>query len=234
MSLKLAGLRLSVIFLMLLSLAYGAGQMAPREQARFDIYAAGKQIGQEKFSIQASGDSVSSSSTLNIRDPGNSRKSVKIETELVMDERFVPRNYQIHTDVSGQKGIIKGVFGQGEASFEYLADGSPSKSGLLVGDRFSVLDTNIFHHFVFIARLFDFGSKEKTQSMEVVIPQELRNGILKVSDTGVEKIEIRGKKGELHHLKVDTGTVQIDLWIDPQRVLYKIALPARGIEAVRE
>jgi len=57
--------------------------------------------------------------------------------------------------------------------------GIPRRSGLLLGDKFLVLDTNVFHHFVFIARLFDFNSKDKSQSMQVVIPQEMDKGILK-------------------------------------------------------
>ena len=113
------------------------------------------------------------------------------------------------------------------------AAGSPRKTGLLVGDRYIVLDTNVFHHFVFIARLFDFNSKEKSQSMEVVIPQELENGLLKISEIAVEKLSIRGKKRELHHLRADSGQVQIDLWVDDQHILYKIALPVKGIEVVR-
>ena len=233
MLLKFACLRVSLVFLLLPFLGHGAEQKSSREQAQFAIYVGGKEVGQEKFLIQASGDSVSSSSTLSFRDPGKSRQTVKIETQLVMDERLVPRNYQLRTDVGGQKGIMKAVFAQGQANFEYLANGSPAKSGLLVGDRFSVLDTNVFHHFAFIARLFDFNSNEKTQSTEVVIPQELSNGILKISNAGLEKTDIRGKKRELHHLKADSGTVLIDLWIDDQHVLYKIALPVKGIEVVR-
>jgi hypothetical protein len=233
MSLKYACLYLAVIILLLPSMGHGVDQKAAREQAQFDIYVGGKEMGQEKFSIQASGDSIASSSTLNFRDPGKSRQTVKIETELAMDERFVPRSYQLRTDVGGQKGIMKAVFAKGEASFEFLVNKSPAKSGLLVGDRFSVLDTNVFHHFVFIARLFDFDSKEDPQSMEVVIPQEQRNGILKVRHAGLEKVDIRGGKKELHHLKADTGTVQIDLWIDAQHVLYKIAVPVKRIEVIR-
>jgi hypothetical protein len=232
--LKLAALQSCSVLLLLIYPVFGAEQKASREDGQFDIYVAGKKIGGEKFLIQNSTDSVSSSSTMNLRDPANSRQNIKMETELKMNGQLVPQAYLLRTEVNGQKGLLKGTFAAGQASFEYLAGGSPLKRGLLVGDRFVVLDTNVFYHFVFIARLFDFESKEKTQSMEVVIPQELDNGVLKVSEMGVETTSVHGKKRELHHLRADSGTVKIDLWIDDHRILYKIALPLKGIEVIRD
>jgi hypothetical protein len=231
---KIARIGFCAVILLLFSTSYGAEQKAFREEAQFEVSVAGKEIGREKFSIQGSGDSVRSNSTMTFRDPANSRQSVKMETELTMDDRFVPRSYQIRTDVSGKKGILRGTFTSGQGSFEIItAAGPPSKTGLLVGEHYIVLDTNVFHHFVFIARLFDFSSKEKSQSLEVVIPQELQNGLLKISEIAIEKITIRGKRRELHHLKADSGQMQIDLWVDDQHILYKIALPVKEIEVVR-
>ncbi len=225
--------RSGAVLVLLLSPGYGAEQKTSREEGQFNIFINGREIGQEKFSIQSSTDSVSSHSTLSFQDPANSRQNIKMETDLVLDSRFVPRSYQLRTDVNGQKGMLKGTFAQGQAQFEYLASGSPRKTGLLVGDRYLVLDTNVFHHFIFIARSFDLTSKEKSQPFEVVIPQEFENGLLKISNLGSENLSIRGKNRELHHLKADSGLVQIDLWIDDHRVLYKIALPAKKIEVIR-
>jgi len=231
--LKLTSVALCAFFPILFCAAYAAEQKPSREEGQFNIYVGGKEIGREKFSIQSSGDSVSSTSILSFRDPGNSAQSVKMETELTMNSKFVPQNYQLRTDVNGQKGIVKGTFAQGQATFEYESGGNARKTGLLVGDSYLMLDANIFHHFVFVARVFDFDSKEDSQSVEVIIPQQLENGLLKVRDVGVEKISIRGKNRELHHLKADSGSTQIDLWIDAQRILYKIALPAKRLEVIR-
>jgi hypothetical protein len=46
-------------------------------------------------------------------------------------------------------------------------------------------------------------------------------------------IPIRGRKMTLHHLNADSGMLLIDLWVDDQRILYKIALPAKKIEVIR-
>ncbi len=227
-------IRFCAVFVLTLSIGFCGEQKTFREQGQFVIYVAGKEIGREKFSIQSSADSVGSSSTVSFRDPGKSRKAVKMETELVMDNQFVPRSYLLRTDVDGQKGVMKAAFAQGEVTFEFLAGGIPRKSGLLLGEKFFVLDTNVFHHFVFIARLVDLNDKDKSQSMEVVIPQEMDKGILKISNMGLEKTSMRGKNRELHHLRADSGSVQVDLWVDDQRTLYKIALPAKRLEVLRD
>ena len=82
------------------------------------------------------------------------------------------------------------------------------KTGLLVGDKYVLLDENVFHHLIFLARLFDLNSSAKYQSFEVVIPQELDDGIVKISDSGKEKTSVRGKDKELHHLKLDSGSAE--------------------------
>jgi hypothetical protein len=58
-------------------------------------------------------------------------------------------------------------------------------------------------------------------------------GILKITDAGTEGVLLQVKNRELHHLKVDSGPLKIDLWIDEEHVLYKIALPAKRLEVIR-
>lgn len=202
------------------------------EKGRFDIYVAGEKIGEEKFSIRRSPDSIKSSSVLYFRDPARRNLRVRIETQLTMDPEYRPKSYQLDTDIGEQKVTMTGIFVPGQADFEYRLDGIARKRGLLVGDSVIMLDTNVFHHFAFIPQLLDFD-KGNSRTVEVIIPQELANGIIKVVEAGVEETSIRGKKRELHHLKVDSGALLMDLWTDDHKILYKIALPAKGIEVIR-
>jgi hypothetical protein len=213
-------------------LTYGDDKKPSREEARFDIYVAGKKISQEKFSLESSPDSNLSNSTLNFSDP-NTHQNMQIETKLKMDGKYMPLSYQAKTTTAGHTNAMSCKFTPGQVAVSYRVDGMPGKSGLLVGDRYAILDTNVFHHFIFVARLFDFSSTAKSQSVEVVIPQQMETGILKISEIGIEKVSIGGKNKELHHLKADSGPLLIDLWIDDKHVLYKIALRARHIEALR-
>ncbi len=222
---------LTLLLLLPLS-SRGEDKKSAREEGQFDIFVDGKEIGHEKFTIITSADSISSNSTLNFRNLGPKQQNVRLETQLNMDGQYVPKAYKLQSDVDGQKGTITGTFVPNEARFEYQGSGDPKLRGLPVGDRYLILDTNVFHHFTFIARQFNFGSG-KSQSYEAVIPQELDSGIVKVSEVGLEIIPVKGKKRELHHLRADTGLFVIDLWVDDNRILYKIALPLKKIEVVR-
>jgi hypothetical protein len=222
----------SLIPFLLLSSALCTGQSSVKEESRFVIYVDGKEIGYEKFSILGSSDAVESQSVVSFRDPGKTRKKVLLETELTMDGHYMPRAYHLRTDVEGQKGTVNGSFAPGEANFEYKGSGTPLKRGLMVGNRYIILDTNVFHHYIFIARLFDMRAGG-TQSIEAVIPQELDGGKLKVKEIGSEVVPIHGSKMTLHHLTADSGMLLIDLWIDDHKILYKIAVPSKKIEAIR-
>jgi hypothetical protein len=206
-----------------------------RESGEYKIYAAGKEIGIEKYAILASGDTVSTNSTVEFRNPENARQKVHLETNLETDGRFVPRSYTLKSDVDGKKGTIMGEFGPNQVMFGYIGpDGTPLKRGLLVGDEYTLLDTNVFHHFVFLARLFHYDAgKGKPQRFQVVIPQEQETGFLNVVEADKESLRLHGKKVETRRLQLDSGSVQIQLWVDNQRVVQKIAVPGRGIEVVR-
>lgn len=219
-------------FVALLFLLLGQTAGAQSEEGQFTILVAGKEIGREKFSIKSSGESVNSSSNSSFRDPGN-KKEIKIETALTMDSKLAPRTYRVQTNIGGQKVQLLGNFEAGEVAYQLQTGGAPTKSKFLVGENCSLLDNNVFHHFVFIARRFDFENAQQKQSLEVVIPQEMDKGVLEVSDLGIERVSIRGKERDLRHLLADSGSVKIDLWVDEQHVIHKIAMPAKQIEIIR-
>jgi hypothetical protein len=216
-----------------LNLKSGEPKLA-REEGEFKIMMNGIDIGREKYVILSSDTASSSSSVLDFRNPGDKNQRVQMETRLEMGERYLPKDYQLKSNVAGQKGAIHGEFNSHQVIFEYTAGDAPRKSGLLLGDEFTVLDTNIFHHFVFLARLFKYGDRKSAQRFEVVVPQEQDNGEIAIRELGKEEISVLGKKTiETHHLQLDSGALQIHLWVDKQRILYKISVPEKGIEVLR-
>ena len=67
----------------------------------------------------------------------------------------------------------------------------------------------------------------------MLVPQEEDNGILNISIVGQENIDELGKRIKVHHMQADSGLLQIDLWVDDNRILHKIAVPSKGIEVIR-
>jgi hypothetical protein len=206
---------------------------AHREEGEYRVFYDGKAIGTENYVILWSEDSASSSSILKFRNPAEERQNVKLETKLEMSGKFVPRSYRLESDVDGKKGVIEGKFAPNQAIFEYQGGEKPSRSGLLVGNQFTLLDTNIFHHFIFLARLLGKEGRQKMQEFEVVIPQEKERGFLRVSELRRETITLNGKKIKARHIQVDSGAVLIELWLDRNNILQKISVPLRQIEVLR-
>ena len=214
--------------------AYCGETKSSREKSQFDIYMNDKKIGEEKYSIEVSPDSISSKSTVKFKDPSNKRQEIKIETTLSMDSHYMPLTYKAKTMAGKDDKEMKCTFAPGYTDCVYRGVGEEKKVGLMAGASYTILDANIFHHFIFIARLFDFSDASESQSIEVVNPQEVETGILKINNVGSEEISLRNKKKELYHLEVDSGQLQIDLWIDKEHMLYKIALPTKHIEIIRK
>ena len=208
------------------------GSKASREEGEYRISAAGKEIGVEKYAMAASADTVRSTSTLEFHNPGSGPQKIQLETNLEMDGNYVPRSYELKSQVDGQKGSILGQFAPNQVIFEYSGGGRSVRNGLLLGDRFTVLDTNVFHHFIFLARLFKYDGGAKPQTFEVVIPQDKDTGTLKIRELNKESLSIEGKKINTIHLLIDSGALQIHLWVDSKRVLRKIAVPDKGIEVL--
>lgn len=224
----------SFCLLVLVGVCDGAGNPPANEAGRFDIFVNGKQIGQEKFSLQTSPDSIRSESVVTFRNSDKGGQSVRIESKLKMNDQYMPQTYEVRTDIDGQKVLVEGTFIPGQASFKHLMHGVARKSGLLLDDYYVVMDTNVFHHFIFVGRLFDFSSPGQAQSLDVVIPQEMDTGVLIIRDAGVQKTSVRGKDKELRRLKVDSGSLLIDLWLDDQHLLQKISLPGKNIDVIRK
>ena len=214
--------------------AYSDEAKSSREKSRFDIYMNDKKIGEEKYSIEVFPDSINSTSTLKFKDSRNDQE-IKVETQLSMDTHYMPLTYKAKTKAGKDDKEMECTFNPGYAACVFEGVGQDKRVRWMAGARYTILDANEFHHFIFIARLFDFSDPAESQSIEVVNPQvPVDSGVLNISNAGIETVSLRGKKKELYHLKVGSDLKQIDLWIDKEHTLYKIALPAMQIEIIRK
>lgn len=204
-----------------------------REAGEFLIFTGGAEIGSEKYVLVASRDSVQSTSVITFRNPQNARQRISLETRLTMTSEYTPVSYELKSDVDGRKGTIVGKFSSNQAVFEYSGAGDSARRGLLVGERYTILDTNVFHHYIFLVRLYMGRGKGRAGKYEVVVPQENESGFLEIAELGRETAQVRGKKIKLRHLRVDSGALQIELWVNDAGRLERISVPARGIEVVR-
>ena len=203
------------------------------EEGEFTILVSGREIGNEKFVVQRGPDSVASNSVVEFRSPTQPAQRIRLESRLEMDGNYLPRQYSLKSDVDGKSGIISGTFDPNQVMFNYSGTGTPFRRGLLVGKQYTLLDSNIYHHFIFLVRRFNFKSREKDQKFEVVIPQETDSGVLKISRLKEDELTHRGRKRAMRVLLADSGALLIQLWVDENLVLQKIAVPGRALEVLR-
>ena len=233
---KKTGIRVLIAAALFSWIAFGAGiedqKKSSRLEGEYRIYLSGQEIGVEKYVVIFSGDVVTSAGNLEFRSPVQSSQKVTMETRLEMDAQFRPRNYELKSEVEGKKGTIRGEFAPNQVIFTYTGGGVSSRTGLLVGERYSILDTNAFHHFIFLSQLFKYGSSDKGQRFEVVIPQEKETGAVTITEIGKEDVQINAKTVNLIHLAMDSGALKIQMWVDADRVPRKIAVPEKGIEVI--
>jgi hypothetical protein len=224
-----------IAFLLLTPLIPATPQEKGRtqEEGVFQIFFEGKEIGSEKYRLVIDQAAAVSSSLLDFRNPANTRQRIQLESKLEMDGSFRPRKYSLNSQVDGKKGSLVGSFSPKSAMFEYGKNGVTKKSGLVVGNDYTILDTNIFHHFTFLARLYSFDSRVSPQRFEVVIPQEGDAGFLKISELKKETLVVKGKNIETRLLQIESGTVTIHVWIDQRRTVHRIAVPSSKIEVMR-
>jgi hypothetical protein len=212
--------------------AFEKDKKAERREGEYNIYFSGKDIGSEKYVMLSTADAVTSSSSCDLRNPAGGPQKIMLTTKLEMDGHYMPRSYELKSEVDGQKGSIRSEFAPNQVISEYSGGGKSSREGLLLGNQFTVLDTNVFHHFIFLARLFKYNSGTKPQTFDVVIPQAKETGSLKMRELNKEALLIKGKKFNTTHLLVDSGALQIHLWVDSDHIPRKIAVPDRGVEAL--
>jgi hypothetical protein len=218
-----------LVLLALMALPVHAPANKPaREEGEFRIVVGGKEVGIERYEIVELGDRVQTTSVVDFRNPEVANQKVHFETTLETDGRYTPQRYVLKSEVDGKKGTITGTFRPNQVMFEYASEAGSRKSGLLTGKEYTLLDTNVFHHFSFIARLFEVGDN-KAQKLEVVIPQEADSGTVTVSDAGKQNVTVRGKKVQARHLLLDTGVLKIDLWVDDARAVQRMEVPSKAV-----
>ncbi len=74
----------------------------------------------------------------------------------------------------------------------------------------------------------------RSGQVTVVVPRRNAQMIGRVEERGTEKIRIDGKEVSALHLVISLPDGARDLWFDDGGRLLKVAVPARGLIALRE
>ena len=204
------------------------------ESGAFRIYFNGAEIGQEKFQIAESGSSVRASAETRLTVERDKEKvSFLIRPVLEFNRFFEPASYEIAQESGSNKTKARVTF-KGPMSEAVYESGKETDTRQIDLNRdVLVLDDNVFHQYLILAKRYDFV-KGGIQEFSAFVPQQFIAGGVSVSDKGVETVQVLSQSLKLQHLLVDTGELQISLWLDDKHNLRKLAVPKSGVEVIRE
>ena len=203
----------------------GDGQAAPFDEGTFVVSRNGVVIGKEAFRIMRSSDRGQLYTSTAQCAFGDKR----ISPALSVDGGGIPLLYRLEVktggdveerlQATGRPGRLHAVLQTrtGESAKEYVV-----QHGAVI------LDEDVFHHhsFVPLAR--------RSGGITVVVPRRNTQVSGRVEERGTDKVRVDGKEVSAVHFVVTLPDGTRDLWFDQGGRLLKVALPARGVVALRE
>jgi hypothetical protein len=216
-----------------------SGSAAPllysgNESGTFRIYFSGAEIGQEKFQITESGGSVKASAETHLTiERDKAKVSFLIRPVLEFNRFFEPVSYEIEQESGPNKTKARVTFKGTMTDAVYESGKETDARQIDLQKDVLVLDDNVFHQYIILAKRYDFA-KGGVQEFSAFVPQQFIAGGVSISDKGMEAVQVLNQNLKLQHLLVDTGELQISLWLDDRHNLRKLAVPKSGVEVVRE
>ncbi|MEW5978521.1 MAG: hypothetical protein AB1898_22220 [Acidobacteriota bacterium] len=204
------------------------------EEGTFKILFAGEEVGEERFRIQSEGQRLKADAEISLTmERENGRVTFRLLPVLEFTPVFEPLNYEITQEAGDNRSRARVQFGvEGHSSVTYEIGKERDQREIELKNDVAVLDDNVFHHYILLTRRFDFV-KGGAQEFSAFVPQQFLSGAVKVVDQGFEEVKVGESSLSLQHLSVDTGELQIDLWLTDQGKLERIAVPKSNVEVIR-
>ena len=153
----------------------------------------------------------------------------RVSTTLGTDSAGVPVSYESEHTIRGQ--LVQRLQGRGRPGrFSVLKEtksGESAREYALINGAL-LLDENVFHHLFFVPGA---AGRELT----IIAPRTAEQGKFRVEERGFETVEIAGRSlsGRRFALVGSTEGSR-DVWIDDKGRLLKVAIPEKGLVALRD
>jgi hypothetical protein len=211
-----------------LAAAAVAGALAfASDKGKFKILVNGQPAGTEEFSLSANGGNWIARGNAEIQTP---QGAVHVTGNLELRPDGAPVRYEWNMQ-SAKKAASTIVFNGATANVELRMEGARpySQQFTFNSDRVVVLDNNMYDQYAILARLYDWD-KKGAQTFSVIVPQEMTPGSVTVESLGKQDT---GSGAKLEQLRVKTEDIEINLFLDGQR-LVRIVSPSANAEIIRE
>jgi hypothetical protein len=197
------------------------------DEGTFTVTEKGAPIGRESFRISRT---PAPGGQVYLVKGQSSLREDRISTTLGVDSLGVPVSYDSEHRARGQ--LIQNIRGRGRPGrFSILKQTRNGESAreYLLNTGALLIDEDVFHHLYFVPRTV------RNPHLVVIAPRPAVQDTFTVEDRGVETVEVagRGLSGRRYSLVSSAGATR-DVWIDEKGRLLKVAIPARGLVALRD
>lgn len=225
-------LTIGLVAACLLAGTRAGGQAAVEAQKdRLRILRNGQPVGSEQYEIAGTGTEVHARADVTL---SLGEAQVHQKASLLLRADLAPRRYEwrmeeplkrwLRVEFSGNRGTIYFPREDGQEEQQVFDFGTT---------RVAVLDNNIFHHFLLLARLYDFD-RGGPQTIKVFIPQSVQPGEVTVELLGVETREVEGRPQPVRQLALTTADNRVLLWVSARGRFVRLQVPQANVEVVPE
>jgi len=197
------------------------------DEGSFSISVNGQRTGRENFSITGTptGEGIDyiAKATVVYGDR-------RLSPSLHADSAGTPSQYMVQiSNTGGQQERWKGTIRRGRVSATIQSPRGESQKEFVVTEGALILDDDVYHQYYFVAHRATNGN------LTVVIPRRNSQLPLRVASAGTDRVTVGTREIDARHLVLTEGDgTQRDVWVDAQGRVLKVAIPARGIVAVRD
>lgn len=204
-----------------------AAQVSVVDEGSFTITRGGAPAGREEFSIRST--------------PGISGAILKAQATVSLDGRRIipalgtdgagnPVSYQLEVRAGGE--VVERVSGQisrGRMSVRTQSPTGASAREYVVPAGAVVLDDEVFHQYHFLAQQAAGGGR-----VAMVNPRRGTQGVLRVSTQANDRVSVAGHEMTATRLTATGADGEVRVWVDGERRVLRVEIPAAGLVAVRD
>lgn len=211
-----------------------SGTVPPDDRGTFVLTFAGREFGTEKFEIHSFPDRIEAEAEIQLRVEQDGKSlDYHLTSKLVLDSQLRPLTYR-WSQKGSHPSSLQVDFRTHPAKSRFRAEGgSEDERDFDLPKDVAILDDNVFHHLQLIVGRYNEAAGGP-QSFPAFVPHEGLPLVLTVNDLGSESVNIEGRAAPLKHWVVSDERAHIDLWVDEQRRVQRVSIPAAQLEAVRK
>jgi hypothetical protein len=205
----------------------GRAQVATLDEGSFTVTVKGDRVAREDFRIRRtpsgpSGSEVVSTSTA-------SYGTRRVLSQLQSDSGGAANLYVLDVRDSGTGNEhFEGAVGRNRVSAKVRNARGESLNEFMVSPGAVVIDDEVFHQYYFLTR-------RPAGSVSVIVPRRNTQVVMRITDAGSDKVAIGGTSLDARHFTIaDPGGADREVWADASGRLLKVAIPSRGVVAVRD